>query len=512
MEHAKFSSTKTLVENDIPVLLTGPAGTGKTTMAMHIAKSLDLEFFSMSMTKQTTVNAIIGFISINGTYIPSQFRQAFEHGGLFLLDEIDASDPNTILCLNTIENGYVAFPDKVVNKHKDFRLMATANPSTEQSIYTGRSKLDRATIDRFFEVTIDVDRNLEISLASKDDVDDITVARDIMESNGYTQTLSTRDLIRYSKIKKLGVYESPMQEIVNNQDIYKHISDKLIAIEEERRKRNMTQNDATSIDELWNIILNTPADESNVTQLVVDITDHTIINEGDLLQFTQPGYEAFSKDVKYSVFNDPHEGNYYLIDDRGDRFYLHDIDNGDMLNIKYMVKELFKLVGGESETKSNSSTNTLKEIKSYKDLVEGDVLQYMDVNGSSFTKGNLHTVIKNETVDLHIIDDNQAIYTIDGIGSYIEDKFMLVDDDNKDSDKPNNNSNVVAISSIDDIVVGDLLTYVGDCGDDFIYEKGKSYIVQDDGINLHIVDEKGFAYIICEENADYICQNFILNN
>ena len=58
MEHIKYQSTKTLVENNIPVLLFGPAGTGKTTIAMHIAKDLDLPFYSLSMTKQTTVNAI----------------------------------------------------------------------------------------------------------------------------------------------------------------------------------------------------------------------------------------------------------------------------------------------------------------------------------------------------------------------------------------------------------------------------------------------------------------------
>lgn len=254
MKHVKFKSTKTLIENDIPVLLCGPAGSGKTTMAMHIADALDLKFYSMSMTKQTTVNAIIGFISINGTYIPSQFRQAFEHGGLFLLDEIDASDPNTILCLNTIENGYVSFPDGVVNKHPDFRLVATANPSDGHSIYTGRSKLDKATLDRFFRVTVDIDSNLEVSITSKESTEDINLAREVMESIGHTELLSTRDLIRYHKIKALDVYESPMEEVVNNPDVYKHISDKIIALEEERRKSNMSQSDAKSIDELWEIV------------------------------------------------------------------------------------------------------------------------------------------------------------------------------------------------------------------------------------------------------------------
>ena len=104
MKHSKYNEVYTLVKHNINVLLTGPAGSGKTTILKTIAEDLGLDFYVVSMTRQTTLNALLGFISINGTYIPSTFRQAIEQGGMFLMDELDAEDPNTILSLNTIEN------------------------------------------------------------------------------------------------------------------------------------------------------------------------------------------------------------------------------------------------------------------------------------------------------------------------------------------------------------------------------------------------------------------------
>jgi len=87
-----------------------------------VAEELKYKFFSVSMTRQTTLSSLIGFKNINGDYVRTQLRDAVEFGGLLLLDEIDAGDPNVLLCLNTLENGFMSFPDLIVQKHPDFRL------------------------------------------------------------------------------------------------------------------------------------------------------------------------------------------------------------------------------------------------------------------------------------------------------------------------------------------------------------------------------------------------------
>jgi MoxR-like ATPase len=199
MHHLKYDEGLELVKANIPVLFTGEAGSGKTTLAKQIADALSLEFFSISMTRQTTLSHLLGFMSVNGEYIPSALRRCFEEGGMMLLDELDAGDPNVLLSLNTIENGYISFPDALVECHPDFRLAATANPQDQHNIYTGRSKLDAATLDRFDIVDIDRDDKLEKSLVSEDTHTRMQLLRKIMKKNNCAKGVSMRDCIRYQK-------------------------------------------------------------------------------------------------------------------------------------------------------------------------------------------------------------------------------------------------------------------------------------------------------------------------
>jgi len=267
VKHNKYDYVKKVVDAGLAVLLTGEAGTGKTTIAKQIAADRGTSFYAMSMTKQTSVNAIIGFISINGTYIPSQFRQAFEYGGLFLLDELDAADPNVLLVLNTIENGYIAFPDGVITVHEDFRLIATANPQDEHNIYTGRSKLDFSTMDRFYEVKLPRDGSLEESLTSERVTGEANFVRTLLKDNGSSIKVTMRDAIRIHKLYNLGIDEDPLYSVVFHKDstlnaLYKKEKGKIEeavkkakerkAKEEAEAKR--TQADAKSIDELWEFV------------------------------------------------------------------------------------------------------------------------------------------------------------------------------------------------------------------------------------------------------------------
>ena len=256
MKHSKQDYIAKCVESGIPVLLEGTAGTGKTTIAKNLAKLHGKEFYALTGTKQTSINALIGFTSINGIYIPTQFREAFEHGHYFLIDEIDGMDSNVLLTLNTIENGYMAFPDKVVEVHPEFRLMATANPRNEQSIYTGRSKLDFSTLDRFFTIPIDRDPELELYLTSQEVVDEITIARKVLESNSSSRQLTMRDAIRIYRLKALGISEAPIQDVVFVDDsiMYKEFTSQYTKVVREQKKASMTQSEASTIDELWDVI------------------------------------------------------------------------------------------------------------------------------------------------------------------------------------------------------------------------------------------------------------------
>ena len=221
-----FDEVKTLVEANIPVLLSGTKGSGKTTLAMDVAKALNLTMYSVTMTRQTTLGMLLGFINVTGVYIPSDIYKAAVNGGLVLLDEINGGDPNVLLCLNTIENGYIAFPHHgVVHLHKDFRLIATQNPG--DSAYTGRTQLDASTLDRFDKVDVKLDNNLEKSLVSPSAYQKITVLREVVKELNLSIEVSMRDCLRLQKRKDLNLDENFIANLLKNDSAHEVFNKKM---------------------------------------------------------------------------------------------------------------------------------------------------------------------------------------------------------------------------------------------------------------------------------------------
>jgi cobaltochelatase CobS len=178
------SGPKTRIENSHQILpdivmcvvagtnpfLVGPAGSGKTTLAKQVAEVLKRKFYCEN--RVTSEFKLLGFMNAHGDYVRTQFRDAYEKGGIFLFDEVDASDPDALVALNSaIENGICPFPDKLVPAHKDFACVAAGNTFGRGADrqYVGRNQLDASTLDRFIIINVDYDEALELQLAGNDD-------------------------------------------------------------------------------------------------------------------------------------------------------------------------------------------------------------------------------------------------------------------------------------------------------------------------------------------------------
>ena len=145
----------------------GPAGTGKSTAAEMVAKALGLNYYTDG--KMADETKVLGYMDANGTYRGTNFRQAFEFGGVYLADEIDGSMPDALLALNgALANGHCSFPDKIVSRHNDFIFLAAANTTGQGGTieYVGRFKQDAAFNDRFVFLKWDLDEALEESLVA----------------------------------------------------------------------------------------------------------------------------------------------------------------------------------------------------------------------------------------------------------------------------------------------------------------------------------------------------------
>lgn len=149
------------------VYLHGPAGSGKTTAARQAAEALGVAFYFAA--KVESEYLLLGFKDAHGETVRTQFREAYEHGGVFLFDEMDASASGAIVAINAaLANGHCPFPDGVVQRHADFYCIGAGNTvlTGANRQYAGRVQLDAASIDRFYFLEFGYDDALEMELAS----------------------------------------------------------------------------------------------------------------------------------------------------------------------------------------------------------------------------------------------------------------------------------------------------------------------------------------------------------
>jgi cobaltochelatase CobS len=162
--HNTYQKVKNTILAGVIPMVVGPAGSGKSHAMQQIARDLGLNYYMANRIQNTF--ELVGFVDAAGKYVTTQFFEAFTKGGLFFFDEVDASSPEALVTINAaVAQGHMAFPGHSKNEpmHKNFKAVVAGNTygtgSTLQ--YTGRNKLDAATLDRFMVIDWDYDRNLE---------------------------------------------------------------------------------------------------------------------------------------------------------------------------------------------------------------------------------------------------------------------------------------------------------------------------------------------------------------
>lgn len=150
--HAQFPDLLQWLETIGRVILTGPAGTGKSRAAAQCAKALGLPFYLQ--TPFTQSYEYLGHRDAQGAFHETPTFRAYTQGGVLLMDEADSSSPDAFLAANPIldGNGFAMFGDGHLHaQHHDFRVILNMNTTGDGAslAYSGRNPLDGATIARF---------------------------------------------------------------------------------------------------------------------------------------------------------------------------------------------------------------------------------------------------------------------------------------------------------------------------------------------------------------------------
>ena len=205
--HEIFKDVLEAVNRNINVYIYGPAGTGKNILAQQIAEALGLNFYYTN--KITTEFDLTGYNDANGNYHETEFYKAFKYGGLFMFDEIDASDENAVTKFNNaLANGVTQgfpFPHETIKAHENFRVIAAGNTLGKgaDNVYTGRNVLDGASLNRFLKIKMDYSKKIELVNANDDEnlVKFAHAFRAAAATAGIDVIFSYRDIKRIAELK-----------------------------------------------------------------------------------------------------------------------------------------------------------------------------------------------------------------------------------------------------------------------------------------------------------------------
>lgn len=147
------------------LFLTGPTGSGKTSLVTQIAARLNWPVQSVTCHGRMELNALVGqFVLVKGEtrFVHGPLAVAARDGHLLILNESDLMDPAELAGLNDILEGQpLVIPEnggEVIRPHPRFRVFATGNSmgaGDGSGLYPGILRQNLAFMDRFRVIHVD---------------------------------------------------------------------------------------------------------------------------------------------------------------------------------------------------------------------------------------------------------------------------------------------------------------------------------------------------------------------
>lgn len=196
------------VKSGLTPMLSGPAGCGKTFVAEQLAEALNLPFDHLCFSSGVSEAWLFGRQLPSG-FVEGGFSKMYRNGGVFLADELDAADANMLLAINTaLANGHLHNPmtGENITKHENFIFVAACNTLGKggNAQYTGRNRLDAATLDRFVILECEYEKSIENALCpDKVLANALRAVRKLIKKQGAQEVISYRAFSKLYTLTKI---------------------------------------------------------------------------------------------------------------------------------------------------------------------------------------------------------------------------------------------------------------------------------------------------------------------
>lgn len=146
------------------ILITGPTGSGKSSLVKYVCALLEAPFIRINMSADAESSVLFGQLVVRDgatVWEDGPITEAVRHGGVVLIDEWELMPPEISMGLQNLleDDGYLflkekpgSAADKTYIPHKNFRLICAGNTvgqGDETGGFSGTMVQNSATLDRF---------------------------------------------------------------------------------------------------------------------------------------------------------------------------------------------------------------------------------------------------------------------------------------------------------------------------------------------------------------------------
>jgi nitric oxide reductase NorQ protein len=205
-------------QNQLPVLLKGPTGCGKTRFMEHMAWRLKRPLITVSCHDDLTASDLVGRFLISGgetVWVDGPLARAVRSGGICYLDEVVEARKDTTVVIHPLADDRRVLPmeklGELLEAGSDFCLAISYNPGYQSVL----KDLKQSTRQRFVALEFDYPcAELETKIVANEGGMELAMAGQLvkfahmtrnLKGSGLEEGASTRLLVHAAKLIKSGI-------------------------------------------------------------------------------------------------------------------------------------------------------------------------------------------------------------------------------------------------------------------------------------------------------------------